>query len=126
MKMSELEFEGAQPPIDGYAPGGFRVRGAFYDGSLLIGPDSLSTWPAASIQEVDSDAAIAPLLALAGRVDVVLVGAGEDIAPFPAARRAELEAAGLGVETMSTSSASRTYNVLLSEGRRVAAALIAL
>ena len=126
MKMSELEFEGAQPPIDGYAPGGFRVRGAFHDGSVLLGPDSLSAWPAASIHELDSDAAMAPLLALAGRVDVVLIGAGADIAPLPAARRAALEAAGLGVETMATPSACRTYNVLLSEGRRVAAALIAL
>ena len=126
MKMSELEFEAAQPPIDGYAPGGFRVRGVFHEGSMLLGPDTLSAWPVTSIQDMDSDAAVAPLLAMAGRADVVLIGAGEDIAPVPPARRAEMEAAGLGVEIMSSSSACRTYNVLLSEGRRVAAALIAI
>ncbi|MFV0474280.1 MAG: MTH938/NDUFAF3 family protein, partial [Pikeienuella sp.] len=58
--------------------------------------------------------------------DVLLIGMGEDIAPLDRAARAALEAAGLGAEIMPTGSACRTYNVLLSEGRRVAAALIAV
>lgn len=126
MKMTELDFERAQPPIDGYASGGFRIGGVFHDGSVLLGPDGLSPWPVAAVGEIDRDAAIAPLLALSGAIDVLLIGAGPEIAPLPAARRQALEAAGIGVEIMATPPACRTYNVLLSEGRRVAAALIAL
>ena len=126
MKMTEIDFGGAQPQIDGYAPGGFRVAGAFKEGALLISPNGASPWPARAIAETADAAALDPLLALAGVVDVVLVGAGPEIAPLPVAARERLEAAGVGVETMATPSACRTYNVLLSEGRRVAAALIAV
>lgn len=126
MKMTELDFAGAQPPIDGYAAGGFRVAGAFHDGSALLSPAGLASWPAGDVAAISDDAALDPLLALKGVVDVILVGAGAEIAPLPAEARRRLEAAEIGVETMSTASACRTYNVLLSEGRRVAAALIAL
>jgi len=57
---------------------------------------------------------------------VLLIGKGADIAPLTRETRAALEAAGLGFEVMSTPSACRTYNVLLTEGRRVAAALVAM
>ena len=126
MKMTELKFGGAQPPIDGYAPGGFRIGGAFREGSTLLSRGGVADWPAASIAAVPEPASLDPLLALAGEADVLLIGAGVEIAPVPAAARDRLEAAGIGVETMSTASACRTYNVLLSEGRRVAAALIAI
>ena len=59
--------------------------------------------------------------------DVLLVGMGAAhgaAAAGFAAARAALEAAGAGVELMATPSACRTYNVLLAEGRRVAAALM--
>jgi uncharacterized protein len=63
-------------------------------------------------------------LALAGRIDVLLVGLGPQITPVPRAFREALEAAGIGVEPMSSPAACRTYNVLLGEGRRIAAALL--
>ncbi len=63
-------------------------------------------------------------LALTGRVDVLLIGMGDEIAALPGPFRAALEAAGIGVEVMATPAACRTYNVLLSEGRRIAAALL--
>lgn len=118
MRMSEIGFEG-QPPVDGYGPGGFRVGGDWLAGAVLVGPDGASplTLPL-------SPESLAPALALGGRVDVVVVGQGAEIAPFPAGLRSAFEAAGLGVETMSTPSACRTYNVLLSEARRVAAVLV--
>ncbi len=65
-----------------------------------------------------------PLLALAGDVDVLFIGTGAEIAHIPATLRNTLESAGLGVEVMNSPAACRTYNILLSEGRRVAAALI--
>ena len=68
----------------------------------------------------DADA----VLELAGQVDVVFVGTGAEIAHLPGALRDKLEEAGLGVETMASPAACRTYNVLLSEGRRIALALL--
>jgi len=62
----------------------------------------------------------------AGRADLLIVGTGADLAPLPAPLRAKLRAAGVGCETMSTGAAVRTYNMLLDEGRRVAALLIAV
>jgi uncharacterized protein len=61
---------------------------------------------------------------LQGKIDVLLVGTGAEIAHLPADFRAALEAAGIGVETMNSPAAARTYNVLLGEGRRIAACLL--
>ena len=69
-------------------------------------------------------AAIKSQPALAGKIDVLFLGMGADIAHAPKAFRAELEAAGIGVEVMSSPAACRTYNVLLAEGRLIAAALL--
>lgn len=118
MRMNEIGFEG-QAPIDGYGPGGFRIAGAWHEGALLVGPGGAT--PLAVPLSVDT---LAPVLGLAGRVDVVLFGQGADMAPLQREIRAAFETANLGVETMSTPSACRTYNVLLSEARRVAAVLI--
>ena len=57
-------------------------------------------------------------------MDVLFVGTGAEIAHLPADLRDQLEASGIGVEVMSSPSAARTYNVLLSEGRRVALAML--
>jgi len=63
-------------------------------------------------------------LSLAGRIDVLLLGMGAEIAHAPAAFRQALEEAGVGVEVMNSPAACRTYNVLLGEGRRIAACLL--
>lgn len=116
MRISEIVFEG-QPPIDGYGPGGFRIAGTWHPGALLLSPAGVE--PLA--QGVGG---VLPLGGWAEMVDVVLVGQGMEIAPLPAPLRAAFEAAGIGVEPMSTPSACRTYNVLLAEDRRVAALLL--
>ena len=51
---------------------------------------------------------------------MIFVGTGEDIALLPAAGKEKLEKVGVPYELMATPAACRTYNVLLSEGRRVA------
>lgn len=124
MKMTELEFDGEQPPIDGYAPAGFRVGGAFIDGAVLLTRQGAQSWRAGpSAAALDAEAA-APLAALAAEIDILLIGLGPEIAPAPAAFRAALEASGLRYDAMATPAACRTYNVLLTEERRVAAALL--
>ncbi len=67
---------------------------------------------------------LATILALAEKIDVLFVGTGAEIAHVPQAFRAGIEASGIGVEVMNSPAACRTYNVLLSEGRRIAVALL--
>jgi uncharacterized protein len=67
---------------------------------------------------------VQPLLDLAQQVDVLFIGTGDEISHIPTDLRNTLEHAGLGVEVMNSPAACRTYNILLSEGRRVAAALL--
>ncbi len=56
--------------------------------------------------------------------ELLVVGCGPRAVFLPPALRASLKSAGLSLEVVDTGSACRTYNVLLAEGRRVAAALI--
>ncbi|QIE54543.1 hypothetical protein G5B40_03280 [Pikeienuella piscinae] len=122
MRISELTWDGP-PPIDGYGGGGFRLAGVFRPGGLLLTPAAAADW---RVGAAPGEADFAPVIAEADAIDVLLVGMGTEIAFLDAGARSALEAAGIGVEVMSTGSACRTYNVLLSEGRRVAAALIAV
>jgi uncharacterized protein len=118
MRTFEVSFDG-RIPVDSYGAGGFRVAGAVHAGPLGLVPAGVVEWTGL--------ADLTPFLERAASFDVLLVGVGADMGPLPEgfseARRA-LEAVGAGVEIMATPSACRTYNVLLGEGRRVAAALI--
>jgi uncharacterized protein len=115
MQLSETSF-GEAVPVDGYGDGFFRVGGKVCMGPLLMAGAGPLVW-----EGLDDSA---PLLALAGEVDVLFFGMGAEIAFLPAPLRMALEEAGIGVELMASPSACRTYNVLLSEGRRVALAAL--
>ena len=114
------------PSIDAYGEGGFRLDGERREGSLLIVADAAQAWPVTALAELTPES-LAPALA-AGRAEVefLLLGTGLHNALPPKAVREALQAAGLGLEFMDTPSAARIYNVLTSEGRRLAAALIAV
>lgn len=120
MRMTEIPMDG-QRPVDGYGPGGFRVAGEWHDGSLILMPGGVRR-----LSGPPSTESLAEVLQEDDPVDVLLVGMGPEIAPLPRPLRAALEEAGIGVEVMSTPSACRTYNVLLTEARRVAAVLVAI
>ena len=115
MRLNEIKYDNARP-VEGYGPGFFRIGGAVVNGPVIIDATGVAGWGG-----YDDTA---PLLALADRVDVLFIGTGADTAHIPADLRDTLEASGLGVEAMATPAACRTYNVLLSEGRRVALAVI--
>jgi uncharacterized protein len=115
MRVVEVNFEGG-PPIDGYGPGFFRLGGAVHRGPVALLPSGPVAW--AGLPD------IAPFLAEADRFDVLFLGMGAEIGALDPALRAALEAAGLGVEVMATPPACRTWNVLLAEGRRIAAGLL--
>jgi uncharacterized protein len=114
------------PSIDGYGDGGFRLSGAWHVGSVLILADKAESWPVATFADLTMET-LAPVFA-AGRAEVefLLLGVGARNAQPPRAIREALWAAGLGLEFMDTPAAAKLYNVLTSEGRRLAAALIAV
>ncbi|HTI68257.1 MAG TPA: Mth938-like domain-containing protein [Caulobacteraceae bacterium] len=114
------------PAIEAYGGGGFRVAEQRHQGSILILDDRVGPWPVASLAELtpvhfDAVLAVGPAV-----VEFVLLGLGPAMAPPPRAVREALAAARVGLEVMDTPSAVRLYNVMAQEGRRVAAALIAV
>ena len=117
MRLNEITYTNAQP-VDGYGPGFFRIGGQVYEGSVLSGPTGTTAW--GGFPDVEA------LLALSEHVDVLFIGTGKDLTHIPTDLRTRLEEVGLGVEIMNSPAACRTYNVLLSEGRRVALALISV
>ncbi|HJV40694.1 Mth938-like domain-containing protein [Caulobacter sp.] len=115
-----------QPPsIDAWGGGGFRVAGVWRPGSLLIVDDQPRDWAVTALADL-TPASFAEVFAAQGTVEFVLLGVGLANALPPRPVRDALKAAGVGLEFMSTEAAARTYNVLASEGRRMAAALIAV
>ena len=109
--------------VERYGPAGFRVSGQFHQGSVIVFPDRTLAWAASEPAAITFEA-LAPVVE-AGGVEILVVGLGRNFGVLPAALRTRLRDAGIAVEAMDTGAACRTYNVLLSEGRRVAAALIA-
>jgi uncharacterized protein len=110
--------------IDGYGAGGFSFAGMSHRGSILALPSGISSWNADPAALAPED--FAKVLAEQGEVDFLLIGMGLAMARPPRPVRAALEAAGLIYDAMATGHAVSTYNLLLEEKRRVAAALIAV
>lgn len=122
--MEPARFPG-RAPIDSYGNGGFRFAGMSHRGSILALPSGIEAWPVSGVSDITPDA-LTRLVAEAAAIDVLLMGTGEAMAPLAPPVRRALEAAGLFPELMATGAAVRTFNVLLSEERAVAAALIAV
>ena len=114
------------PSIDGYGEGGFRVAGVWRPGSLLIVNDAAQDWAVTTPAELTPNA-LAPVL-LAGRaaVEFLVLGMGAMNALPPRELRETLARTGIGLEFLDTPGAAQLYNVLTSEGRQIACALIAL
>jgi uncharacterized protein len=112
-------------PIEAYGNGGFRFAGMSHRGSLLCLPSGIYGWPGPAGDSIDV-ASLEKIFAEAGEVEVLLLGTGPALKPVGAAVRARCREAGIVVEAMSTGAAARTYNVLLAEGRAIAAALMAV
>lgn len=112
--------------IQRYGPGRFTIAGETYQGSVLVTPVSVAAWPAAGTPDQWQETDLQPIDQLAPLPELLLVGSGSAMVFLPNALRAALKARGIGCEVMDTGAACRTYNILLAEGRRVAAVLVAV
>jgi uncharacterized protein len=110
--------------IESYGTAGFRVSGTAHAGSILVFVDSTVPWPVERLDEVTIER-LAPVLAR-GDIEILLLGCGRRMMPVPGELRRQLRAGGVVLDAMDTGAACRTYNILLAEERRVAAALIKL
>lgn len=111
--------------VESYRAGRFRVGGRTHDGSILILPDRVHAWPVGRGDEI-TEASLAAVLEATKPPELLLIGCGAQTVLLPAALRQRFRSAGIGLDAMATPAACRTFNVLVSEGRAVAAALVAL
>jgi uncharacterized protein len=111
--------------IDAYGNGGFRFAEMSHRGSVLMLPSGIRAWAPNEAAGIDL-AGLRPVIAESERIELLLVGTGLDIVPLPEALRRRLKDSGIGLDVMQTGAAARTYNILLGENRKVAAALIAV
>lgn len=111
--------------IQKYGDGGFRVSGADFEGSILVLPQETQSWPSVSTEKLSLES-FAAVLECASSIDVFLLGCGARMELLNRELRETLKDQGLIVDSMATAAACRSYNVLVTEGRAVAAGLIAI
>lgn len=124
MKLTRADND-APALVAAYGDGGFRINEERLEGSVMIVNGEVSPWPASSIDHIDEGSFDEIARAEPG-VELLLIGVGADLCLLPAGVRDALEAKDLPFDVMDTGAAARTFNVLALEGRRVAAALIAV
>lgn len=112
-------------PIEAYGKGGFAFADMSHRGSLLCLPDSIWAWDVTRPEQIDRYS-LAKVFDEANSIDTLIVGTGTDVWMPPRGLREELRAARIVLDAMQTGPAIRTYNIMLGERRRVAAALIAV
>ncbi|USG59870.1 Mth938-like domain-containing protein [Sneathiella marina] len=114
-----------QQLINGYGDGGFRVSGIKYEGSVLVLPEKTLLWDITSIADITVDS-LNTFDAEDVKVEILLIGCGTNMAFIDTDIRNACREKGIVIDAMDTGAAVRTYNVLLLEGRQVAAALVAV
>ena len=111
--------------ITAYGRGGFRFADMSHVGSIIALPSGVHAWSALAPADI-TEASLAPLFAAPEGVELLLLGTGVDLVPPSPGLRARLKAIGVSVDPMPSGAAARTYNILLDEQRRVAAAILAV
>jgi uncharacterized protein len=112
-------------PLEAYGKGGFAFDDMSHRGSLLCLPDAIWAWPVARPEEI-TRASLERVFAAANSIDTLIVGTGTEVWLPPSELREALRAVRVVLDAMQTGPAIRTYNIMLGERRRVAAALIAV
>lgn len=120
MDVTPLIREGAQV-IQSYSSGVFKISGTVYEGGIMVTPERTVAWDASLPLRVEY---FAPVIAQKDSLDVVLLGTGKTMQFLPPELRKALKEQGISPDAMDTGAACRTYNVLMAEGRRVAAILL--
>lgn len=111
--------------VSSYGDGLFRFGEEKVTGSVILFPESIYSWNVKSIADITPES-FARVIEKADDVEILILGMGTRLTPVPMAWRQALKPHGIVIEPMDTGAACRTYNVLVAEARRVAAAMIAI
>ena len=109
--------------INAYGDGGFRISGTHWTRPVLVFPAQTLAWEITSFTDMTVES-LEPVFGADPAVELLLIGCGPSMGLVPKDLRAALKARGVVIEGLDTGAACRTYNLLMGEGRRVAAALI--
>jgi len=102
--------------IQSYKGGTFKISGKIYETSIFVMADRVIEWP-----DINDFSVLAPYK---DDIEVLLYGTGEKLVMPPAELKRRIkEELGISLEAMDNGAASRTYNVLMAEGRKVVAGL---
>ena len=124
IEIRQAHFPG-RAPIEAYGNGGFRFASMSHKGSIVCLPSGIYGWEA-TIAEPFTGERLLKIFEEADDVRFVLFGTGPDIKRLPPALADRFRKAGISCDPMSTGAAVRTFNVMLAEGRPVAAAMVAV
>lgn len=124
IELRQAHFPG-RAPIDAYGDGGFRFAEMSHRGSILCLPSGIYGWNVEKVADFTPNA-FQRVMDEAGQIEILLLGTGTDLVPPSAGLREALRSHSVPADPMGTGAAVRTYNVLLAEGRAVAAALLAV
>lgn len=110
--------------IQSYSGGTFKISGRLYHSAVMVLPDRVVDWSFAGAASALTASSFPEAVDIAADLDVVLVGTGDHMEFIPGTVREQLKNKGITIDVMDTGAACRTYNVLMAEGRRVAALLL--
>lgn len=121
--MALRELDQANRRIERYGAGGFVIEGGTYKGAILVTGRAIVALALEDAASADADA-VAAIIAARDDFEMILIGTGPRFGLLAKPAREALREAGVRFDCMDTGAACRTYNVLVAEGRRVAAALL--
>ena len=124
ISVQSFESDGKLKILRGYLGGGFKVNDEFVSGSIILYPRKLLKCPISNSSEISQELLDPHIKDI--KPDMLLVGVGDNPKHLYQPLRDYAKQVTIGIDIMSTSSACRTWNVLLSEGRNVVACLIAV
>ena len=124
MQLQHVAFSG-QHLIEAYGEGGFRLSDGRHEGSVLLLPEGVETFSPRSMKEVDR-ASLAAVAQQSDDIDIFILGSGQKQIFASAELQKYFIQHNIALEVMDSGAACRTYNILVSEGRKVAAAIIAV
>lgn len=112
--------------IDSYGDGGFRILGQRVEGHLVVGLTTHQEWHNTTLDQAGITALIQQIKDLPDPVEILLIGCGDEMVFLAEPLRQLFRDAGLSIDLMNTGAACRTFNVLMTEERRAAVALVAI
>lgn len=124
MEIRDAHFPG-RAPLDAYGDRGFRFANMSHRGSILCVPSGIYGWHVSTSSQFTENA-FQRVFEERADIEVLLIGTGTDLRPLSAELKTLFREASILADPMSTGAAVRTFNVLLSEDRAVAAALLAV